>query len=204
MSYVEHMTCVTRLCGLWYPRRVQHTDRRIRRTRAALGHALLELAAVRPFDELTVRELVDRADVGYATFFRHYASKEALLLDVFGGIVGELADLLQPTAEEGRLEEAGYQLFDYVERNAARLRLLFAAQRGTAVEREVRSAVEARILASRGFRPSPDVPAALAAHHLAVASLALVAWWLEHDMPHSPERMGQIYARLVVGPTRGA
>ena len=187
----------------WYPRGVQDTDRRVRRTRAALGQALLDLAAERPFEDLTVRELVDRADVGYATFFRHSASKEALLLDVFGGIVGELADLLQPTADEGRLDEAGRQLFDYVATHEARLRLLFAVQRGTAVDREVREAVEARILASRGFRPSPDVPAPLAAHHLAVASLALVAWWLEHDMPHSSERMGRIYARLVVGPTRG-
>jgi len=189
--------------GICYPRRVQDTDRRVRRTRAALGQALLDLATERPFERLTVRELVDRADVGYATFFRHYASKEALLLDVFGGIVGELADLLQPTAEEGRLEEAGRQLFDYVARHEARLRLLFAAQRGTSVEREVRAAVEARILASRGFRPPADVPADLAAHHLAVASLALVAWWLEHGMPHPPERMGRIYARLVVGPVGG-
>jgi len=186
-----------------YPRRVQDTDRRVRRTRAALGQALLDLAAERPFEGLTVREIVDRADVGYATFFRHYANKEALLLDVFGGIVGELADLLQPTAEEGRLEEAGRVLFDYVGRHEARLRLLFAAQRGTAVEREVRAAVEARVLASRGFRPPADVPAEVAAHHLAVASLALVAWWLEHGMPYGSEKMGQIYARLVVGPVGG-
>lgn len=140
---------------------MQETDRRVRRTRAALGQALLDLAAERPFEALTVREIVDRADVGDATFFRHYASKEA------------------------------------------RLRLLFAAQRGTAVEREVRAAVEARVLASRGFRPPADVPADLAAHHLAAASLALVAWWLEHGMPYRSEKMGQIYARLVVGPVGG-
>ena len=168
----------------WYPRPVQDSDRRVRRTRAALGQALLDLAAERPFEGLTVRELVDRADVGYATFFRHYASKEALLLDVFGGIVGELAELLQPTAEQGRLEEAGRQLFDYVAQHEARLRLLFAAQRGTAVEREVRAAVEARILASRAFRPLADVPVDVAAHHLAAASLALGAWGRAGHLPY--------------------
>lgn len=191
------------LVATWYPRRVQDSDRRVRRTRAALAQALLDLAGERPFERLTVRELVDRADVGYATFFRHYASKEALLLEVFGGIVGELADLLQPTAEQGRLEEAGRQLFDYIARHEAQLRILFAAQRGTSVEREVRAAVEARILASRGFRPPADVPADLAAHHLAASSLALVAWWLEHGMPYDVERMGRVYARLVVGPVGG-
>jgi AcrR family transcriptional regulator len=178
-------------------------DRRVRRTRTALTEALLDLVATTPFERLTVREIADRADVGYATFFRHYASKEALLLAVFGGIVGDLADLLQPTAREGRLEEAGRQLFEYVAAHEARLRVLFTAQRGTTVEREVRAAVEARVLSSRGFRPPPDVPADLAAHHLATASLALVAWWLDHDMPIDPARMGRIYTRFVVGPARG-
>jgi AcrR family transcriptional regulator len=178
-------------------------DRRVRRTRAALAEALIDLAAASAFDRLTVREIAERADVGYATFFRHYPNKEALLLDVFGGIVAELADRLQPTADEGRLEEAGRALFDYVAARPARLRVLFAAMRGTSVEPEVRAAVEARVRSSRAFRPPPGVPADLAAHHLAVASLALVAWWIEHDMPYSPARMGEIYARLVVGPTRG-
>jgi hypothetical protein len=67
----------------------------------------------------------------------------------------------------------------------------------------VRAAVEARVLASRGFRPPADVPAEVAAHHLAVASLALVAWWLERGMPYGSEQMGRIYARLVVGPVGG-
>jgi AcrR family transcriptional regulator len=181
---------------------MQVLDRRVRRTRAALAEALLDLATSTPFERLTVREIAERADVGYATFFRHYPSKEALLLDVFGGIVGDLADLLQPTAEEGRLEEAGRVLFEYVAAHETRLRVLFAAQRGTAVEHEVRAAVEARVLASRGFLPPTEMPPDLAAHHLAVASLALVAWWLEHDMPVDPVRMGRIYVRLVVGPTR--
>jgi AcrR family transcriptional regulator len=188
--------------AVWYARGMQETDRRVRRTRAALAQALLELAAERPFEGVTVRDLADRADVGYATFFRHYGSKEALLLDVVGAVVGDLADLLQPTADEGRLDEAGHQLFAYVAAHAARLRVLFAAQRGTAVEHEVRAAVEARVLASRGFRPPDDVPAELAAHHLAAASLALVAWWLERGMPYDAERMGRVYARLVVRPTR--
>ena len=59
------------------------------------------------------------------------------------------------------------------------------------------------MLASRGFRPPADVPAEVAAHHLAAASLALVAWWLEHGTPYGSEKRAQIYARLVVGPVGG-
>ncbi len=179
-----------------------HLDRRVKRTRSALAEALLELADERRFADVTIRELTERADVGYATFFRHYSSKEALLLDVLGGVVDDLADLLQPAAEAGRLEDAGRQLFEYVAANALRLRVLFDAQRGSAFQHEVRSAIEARVLASRSFIPPDGVPRELAAHHLAVSSLAMVGWWLEHGMPDDAKTMGRIYARLVVEPTR--
>ncbi len=177
-------------------------DRRIKRTRAALAQALLDLAGERPFAQLTIRELTERADVGYATFFRHYPSKEALLLDVFGGVVGDLAALLQPITDEGRLDDAGRQLFTYVAAKAPHMRVLFAAQRGSTLEHQVRAAVEARVLASASFRPPAGVPAELAAHHVAAASLALVGWWLERGMPYGAAQMGRIYAQLVVRPTR--
>jgi AcrR family transcriptional regulator len=180
---------------------VQQVDRRVKRTRAALAQALLELATERHFADVTIRELTERADVGYATFFRHYPSKEALLLEVLSGVVEDLADLLQPAAAAGRLEDAGRQLFEYAATNALRLRVLFEAQRGSTLEREVRAAIEARVLASRTFAPPGAVPRELAAHHLSVASLAMVGWWLERDMPLGSEAMGRIYARLVVAPT---
>ena len=181
---------------------VQPLDRRVQRTRAALAQALLELASERPFADLTVRELTDRADIGYATFFRHYPNKEALLLDVLSGIVDDLTALLEPMADAGRLDDAGRELFEYVAAHAARLRVLLAVEHGSAVEHALRAAVRARVLASGTFRPPEGVPEDLAAHHLSVSSLALVTWWLEHQMPYDARQMGAIYARLVVRPTR--
>ena len=183
---------------------MQPLDRRVQRTRAALAQALLELAGERSFADLTVRELTDRADIGYATFFRHYPNKEALLLDVLGGIVDDLAALLEPMADAGRLEDAGRELFEYVAVHAAGRQVLLAVEHGSVVEHALRAAVRERVLSSGTFRPPEGVPQELAAHHLSVSSLALVAWWLEHDMPFDAERMGAIYLRLVVRPTREA
>ena len=63
-------------------RREAPTDARQVRSRSALAAALLELLEERPFDQLTIREITARAGTGYATFFRHYPDKEALLHDV--------------------------------------------------------------------------------------------------------------------------
>jgi hypothetical protein len=104
-------------------------------------------------------------------------------------------------ADAGRLEEAGRELFEYVAAHAERLQVLLAVEHGSAVERALRAAVRDRVMASGTFG-APGVPKELAAHHLSVSSLALETWWLEHGMPYDAKRMGVLYARLVVRPTR--
>jgi AcrR family transcriptional regulator len=49
------------------------------RTRDRIFEAAVELFAARPYGEVTVEEICERAEVGRATFFRFYGSKAGLL-----------------------------------------------------------------------------------------------------------------------------
>ncbi|MGW0357525.1 MULTISPECIES: TetR/AcrR family transcriptional regulator [Nocardia] len=55
-------------------------DRRVRRTRSTLHRALIELMIERPYDRITVQDILDRADVGRSTFYAHFRSKDDLLV----------------------------------------------------------------------------------------------------------------------------
>lgn len=50
-------------------------DLRVRRTKKALADAFLQLLDQKPFDEITINELCDFADVRRATFYKHYSDK---------------------------------------------------------------------------------------------------------------------------------
>jgi AcrR family transcriptional regulator len=54
-------------------------DPRIRRTRQALQGALRDLMQSKSFDEISVQDITDLADVNRATFYDHYNDKFALL-----------------------------------------------------------------------------------------------------------------------------
>src|SRR6185312_7459123 len=56
------------------------TDARVRRTRDALGDALIALMQEKPFDTITVQEVLDRAHVSRSTFYTHYSDKDDLLM----------------------------------------------------------------------------------------------------------------------------
>ena len=53
-------------------------DRRARRTRQAIKESFAALAANRPFPDLTVKEVMERAGVNRATFYAHFSNIEDL------------------------------------------------------------------------------------------------------------------------------
>lgn len=55
-------------------------DRRTQKTKKALANALKSLVLEKAYDEITVQEIIDRANVGRSTFYMHYESKEQLLV----------------------------------------------------------------------------------------------------------------------------
>lgn len=56
------------------------SDRRVARTHRALREALLESIRERGWDDVSVRDVCRRADVGRSTFYTHFADKEDVLI----------------------------------------------------------------------------------------------------------------------------
>jgi AcrR family transcriptional regulator len=76
-------------------------ERKKQRTRDALRHVALQLFAERGFDQVTVEEIAERADVSRSTFFRYFPTKGDVLADRAGELLAELHGALavRPEAE---------------------------------------------------------------------------------------------------------
>src|SRR5690606_24086942 len=57
----------------------ERMDRRVRRTREALRRALIEEILEKGYAQVTVQDIIDRADVGRSTFYAHFQDKDDLL-----------------------------------------------------------------------------------------------------------------------------
>jgi AcrR family transcriptional regulator len=58
---------------------LESLDPRVRRTRALLHEAFLELVKVKRFEEISVQDLTEAATLNRATFYAHYSDKYKLL-----------------------------------------------------------------------------------------------------------------------------
>src|SRR5690348_11622022 len=96
---------------------IESQDRRVKRTQRLLAQALIALTLERGYDTVTIRDITQRADIGYATFFRHYHDKDALLADVLQVVLEELLDRLQPqhtNDSKTNPAEVGTLIFAYI------------------------------------------------------------------------------------------
>ncbi len=174
-------------------------DLRVLRTRRLLTQALIELSAEVSPEAITVRDLVARAQIGYATFFRHYSSIDDLLRDAVDDLYAELTALLPPLTG-GHPEEAGTVVFRHVRAHPGLYRLLLHSNRSVGLTDRIMEIGVRGVLTTYGSRPEARVPLKLAAYHFIRSFLSLIEWWLDQETPPSPEQMGEFYRDLVLSP----
>lgn len=73
-------------------------DRRVRRSREALYSAFVALVVTKGYGRVSVKEILEEADIGRSTFYEHFASKAALLEYGFERLRGDLAGCQQDVA----------------------------------------------------------------------------------------------------------
>lgn len=183
---------------------VVKVDARVKRTKQRLREAIVALVLERGYEDVTIRDIAERAEVGYATYFRHYPTKDALLLDILEGLLTDLMALLEPTLADEDASHNGATVFEHVRQHHDLYRVLIASQRSL----ELVSRAEEVAFASlgRSLEPSPDalLPPAAAVNHLVRSLIALIEWWLDAGMPLPPERMGAAVEALIMRPVRAA
>ena len=179
-------------------------DRRANRTRRSLSEALVELIQEKRFDEITVQNVIDRANVGRSTFYSHFRDKEDLFqrdwerfLDEFAGHI----DWEKATGNcEGPFIPVTY-LFSHLQEYHHFYKGLVRSRKTDAVFksglRHLSKSIETGLGLRLPGRSASAVPIPILSNYLASELFALLQWWLDHDMPYSPERMDEIFHELV-------
>jgi len=174
----------------------QAVDRRVQRTRKVLQDALVAMMIEKGYDATTVQDIVDRANVGRATFYAHFADKETLL---YSG----LEDLRSAIGEQQRQAPGGLgfslAMLEHARGNlplwrsiAGRDSAAFILQR---IQRMIAdlAGVDLKALAFKGTPEQRD----LAVQYIAGAFIAVLTWWLDRGATLPPADVGALFLRLV-------
>ncbi|WP_437282254.1 TetR/AcrR family transcriptional regulator [Sorangium sp. So ce375] len=162
-------------------------DRRVQKTRKLLSDALVALILEKGYDEVSIQDIIDRANVGRSTFYSHYENKEQLML--FGH------EHLRALS----LRDAG-RVLDFLPfyRHLAEMhelmgKLLSAEKSERVLTRSLEDILQGSICRLYAPRLAPEEGALfmLRSEAAAAALVRLMTSWVHKGMPCSPERMAE-------------
>lgn len=160
---------------------------------------MTELAEELPLEAITARAIAARSGVGYATFFRHYPDKEALLADVADLLTQEFLQRVRPLLEQRDRRGAARSLCDFVLEHLALHKALIAGGSGETVRAEMLRQCLATVGEARQRKAMGPVDD-LVLHHVVATILNLLAWWLRNLDAADAETMAEAIERLVLSP----
>lgn len=173
-------------------------DARMVRSRAALREALLALLQEQSFDLIRIRDITTRAGTGYATFYRHYASKESLLNDLAAEQMRELIGLTYPILHSRGSASAALAICRYVDEHRSIWSALLNGGAAGAMREEFR--YQARQTQDLMPLPRLSFPQSLSIGFGASATVEILAWWLSEGRQHGVEEVAEYLDRLVISP----
>ncbi|HJZ82959.1 MAG TPA: TetR/AcrR family transcriptional regulator [Pyrinomonadaceae bacterium] len=175
------------------------TDRRIQRTQHNLTHAMVDLVTEKRFDDITVQNLIDRADVGRSTFYSHFRDKEDLFQKNWEGFLNFcVAQIVWDQVGKGSFFPVLF-LFDHLQEVQPFYRGLERSRKSEPLMKSGTEYLSQRLGEGlkKNLQTHPPIPIPILANYVAAALFALLKWWLDQNMPYSPQRMDQIFHALV-------
>ena len=176
-------------------------DRRSVRTRNLINNALLELLFERRYESITVQDILDRANIGRSTFYTHYYDKEDVLASIVEYMIGTFSQQFsQRHVEQGIVP--GLELFEHVQQHYQYFQAMLQGYAGEvlweAALMALSKTIEQSLTTIYVDKPSLTIPWPLIAQYLAGAFLSLMRWWLDAEMPYTPEQMEVIFQQLAL------
>jgi len=172
-------------------------DRRIQKTRQGLQTALLTLLREKPLEHIEIQEITDQANTARVTFYRHYGTKEELLLDMIEGIYQKFEDKFPVCPIEQvmdfRQTPPIFPLFELLAQDRTLYKKLFTGTVSALIQQRLRHYIVQQVTLT--FRTDPryaTLPLFLIANHIASVIIGNVMWWLAEDLPYSVDYIAQI------------
>jgi AcrR family transcriptional regulator len=178
----------------------EKVDRRVLRTKQALRGALTTLLRTRSYDQITVEDILNEANVGRSTFYSHCRGKEDLLrrgLQMLRTELGEPAKMPH-TARPATGFAFSLKMLEHVAEHRKVFPSISRGRGREVVLQELRS-VSLALLREELASAPPDstIPRELTEELVIGAFMSLLVFWLEHNTRYTPAALDAQFQRFM-------
>lgn len=191
----------------------KNQDRRVQRTQQLLRKSLFSLIQEKGFEGLSVQDILDRANVGRATFYTHFDNKEDLLLSGFDALKKSLRELQREarssrTSFDGQAFVFSRDLIAHVNEYRDLFKAMTGKQSGAVVQNVFRKLVidlvrdDLKAMAKEIEERKATNDAVV--EFIAGGLMGILFWWLESKDRVSVEDVNELFRRFAIPAAKAA
>ena len=177
-------------------------DRRQRKTREAIFKAFIELLSKKDFNSITVGEIIDRADIGRATFYAHFETKDFLLKELCSELFCHVFDAEMGEHNHRHIfncdapESVFLHLFYHLQKNDNRILDLLSGENNDLFLQYFKKGLIALVESQIETLKKPKhngLPQGFLINHIAATFVETVRWWADNDCRQSADTITQYF-----------
>ena len=178
-------------------------DRRQRKTREAIFGAFIALISEKDFSQITVGEIIEKADIGRATFYAHFETKDYLLKEFCKDLFCHIFD------GAGHADHGHHHIFrcdapdsmflhlvQHLYRNDNQILQLLSCPNNDLFLQYFKEQLQLLVkdqLSDFAARKDPRLPEDFWICHIASTFTETLRWWIEGGMVESPETITEYF-----------
>ena len=158
----------------------------------------MSLIEEKAFEQISVREIALRAGVTFPTFYRQFASKEALLSEIATDELSHMASLMGAHIDRENVEVSARAICEYVDEHRSLWTALLTTS-ASAVMRDEFIKLTRELVGERE-RINPELPADMIASFVVSSMFEILGWWLRQPRGYAIDLAAQYLEILVLTP----
>ena len=173
-------------------------DRRQRKSREAIYQAFNQLLLHKRYEQITVQDIIDEADISRSTFYAHFETKDMLLKAMCGDIFDHLfsGDLCGYPDQAPLLQPRLAHLLWHLREQKTQVLGILSCEGGTLFMEYFKERLQGLFsIYLQEF--SQAVPQDFLLNHLVGSFCEAVRWWAHLGMAPSPEAVAEYYMHCV-------
>ena len=177
-------------------------DRRQRKTRVAIFNAFINLLSEKDFEHITVAEIIQCADIGRATFYSHFETKDYLLKELCEDLFCHIFDAVNQNNKHTHIfdcdatDSVFLHLFRHLQKNDNNILELLSGKNNELFLRYFKNNLVQLVESQLPFfkiEKSDKIPASYRINHIASTFVETVRWWVDNGKRESPEVLTEYF-----------
>lgn len=174
-------------------------DRRQEKTQAIIIEAFIQLLMKKSYNKITVKEIIDTANIGRSTFYNHYETKDELLEALCDHLFDHVFAKNNQFNKDAK-HIITHMLYHLQEDHIVLTKLLVSESSELFVKyfKQYLCRMEMNALIEPFLEAYPDIPKDCIQNHIVTSFVSMVQYWLANKMKQTPEEISHYFVQMVL------